>query len=91
MAGAGRAVQYAGQVRDADRGLEAVRIHGLDAGRIQQIATLGGQQRRVRRLAAGIGGEVLAGAKLARIDEDRGHCALRVFARQVNQRGMARM
>ena len=61
----------------------------VDVGRPEDRAARRVQHRRVGRLAARIGGEILVRAELGRIDEDRGDDMVRAPPRLGDQRHMA--
>ena len=76
------------RVFEADRGLplrhhldrESVRVHVGDRGGPHQIGVLLTQCLNVRREGSWVGREILAGAELRRVDEDRHHDAGRAPA-----------
>ena len=61
------------------------RINGFDLGREQQVAAAGMQAGLILRQRARVAGEVLARAKLGRIDENTGDDAIRMRARDGNK------
>ena len=66
-------------------------VHGLDAGRENQISFRRREQSRVSLERAGIGAKILRRRELRRIDENRHHHTARVFFRFVDKGNMSGM
>ncbi len=72
MSGPGGAVQASGHPRHADAGGVTLRVHRRRVRGPEQLHPFRLQHRSVRAFAPRVGGEILAGAELGGIDEDRG-------------------
>ena len=85
------AFERLGEPCDAHVGGEAGRVHLLGRGGEEHVDAEGGGLGGVGRLVAGVGGEVLAGAELGRVDEERDHDDVGVGAGAAHEGQVARV
>ncbi len=88
MAGAQRTLVRRADRAGIDRRREPGRVHRGDVGRVEQVDAGFAQRRDVVAEAARIAVEVLGGAELQRVDEDRRRDRSRLGARALDERKM---
>ena len=84
-----RSVQHVRQPRDGDRGRESPRVDLLHRRHKEEIDSLGRGNARIARLVVRIRVEVLPGAELGRVDEQRHDDRVAALASRADQRQMS--